>query len=53
MSGGGLHKGLKTHNPKAEDASRREIGKGHPTVNEGAVRKDVAATPPTLGPRTA
>ena len=50
---GGMLKGLKRHNPPAEDKSRPQIGKKYASVNSGAVRNEVAPTPPTLGPRTA
>ena len=50
---GSMHEGLKTHSPPVYDSSRKPIGSKHPTVNEGAVRDGVAATPSTIGPRTA
>ena len=50
---GNLHEGLKTRSPPVNDKSRSPIGSKYPTVDTGAVRDGVAATPPTLGPRTA
>lgn len=52
-NGGDPFKGMKTHNPPAEDSSRKAIGSLHPSVDTGAVRDGVAKTPTTLGPRTA
>lgn len=54
--GGGqstLMEGLSTKSPPVYDSSRKPIGEGKPSVDEGAVRDGVAETPPTLGPRTA
>ena len=50
---GGLLKGLKTHSPPVNDASRKPIGDGHSSTDTGANRDSVAKTPPTLGPRSA
>ncbi len=47
----GLHDGLKNQSPSASDASTK-LPKG-PSVNSDATRSGVAATPKTLGPRTA
>lgn len=43
-------KGMKNMSPAAVDASQRPT---RGSVNDGAVRKSVAPTPRTLGPRTA
>ena len=51
--GGNLLEGLSRSNPPESDASRKPIGSKYPSVNTGAVRKDVGENPPTLGPRTA
>ncbi len=45
-----LHSGMKTRNPPASDKSTRLPGH---SIDSEATRKGVAATPPTLGPRTA
>lgn len=45
-----LHSGLKTRNPSATDKSTRLPGDN---INSEATRTKTAATPPTLGPRTA
>jgi len=51
---GGFHAGMERKNPPVPDPSRAEIGRKHPTVNEGAVRREVGESKPvTLGPRTA
>jgi hypothetical protein len=47
---GNMLKGLKNKSPKFEDASMKPKGG---SVNAGAVRKSVAPTPRTLGPRKA
>ncbi len=49
-----LHEGLKTRSPPVNDSSRKPIGSMHPSVDEGAVRKEVGEVKPsTIGPRTA
>lgn len=47
-----LHKGMKTHSPKAEDASTK-LPTSSSTVNSEPTRGKTATTPRTLGPRTA
>lgn len=47
---GNLHAGLKNRSPKACDASTSLPGK---SIDKDSVRSKVAATPRTLGPRTA
>ena len=47
---GDLLSGMKTRNPSASDKSTRLPGDN---INSEAVRTKTAATPPTLGPRTA
>jgi hypothetical protein len=54
--GGGqnpLTEGLTTKSPPVYDSSRKPIGEGKPTVNEGAGRSEVGESTPTIGPRTA
>jgi hypothetical protein len=46
-----LHSGLKTKAPKAIDKSYNLYGGG--SVNKDTTRSSTAATPKTLGPRTA
>ena len=45
-----LHKGLSTKSPAGVDKSMK-CGKGH--VDDDATRSSTAATPKTLGPRSA
>ena len=52
MGPGSMLKGLRNCNPSSSDASTKL--KMTPTVDSGATRgADTAATPATLGPRTA
>lgn len=52
MQAGEQNKGLKNMSPSSSDSSTKL--KMSPTVDSGATRgKATAATPPTLGPRTA
>lgn len=50
--GTGLKSGLTRKNPPGVDSSMGAQGK-HPSVDKGAVRQGTAASPKTLGPRTA
>ena len=50
----GMHEGLKTRSPPAEDSSRKAIGSVHTTSVDAKDRDGVAeARPATIGPRTA
>ena len=51
MQAGEQNKGLKNMSPSSSDSSTKL--KMSPTVDSGATRDKTAATPPTLGPRTA
>lgn len=49
MAKGNLHEGMKNRSPSGDSGMRPPSS----SVNSGAVRKGVAPTPRTLGPREA